>query len=211
MTEQQKEIETIKLRTYTFNLSDADVKRIAKKAGAYGISVSELLENFIADLVDGTFTNGSDERMYAGQWAERCFAFQQEKNLIQYLYGDFEYDFSTLENILSRIESTKAAIEKVENNIKNPDDSWKDLVYHKYNDDMTSYKCVPCYNSFEEYVANRKQELSDYKEEFEEAGQELKDFKDYFEKYMDGESYNWDDEVKNAMKWYAENISSKLD
>ena len=76
---------------------------------------------------------------------------------------------------------------------------------------MTSYKCVPCYNSFEEYVANRKQELSDYKEEFEEAGQELKDFKDYFEKYMDGESYNWDDEVKNAMKWYAENISSKLD
>lgn len=37
MTEQQKEIETIKLRTYTFNLSDADVERIAKKAGAYGI------------------------------------------------------------------------------------------------------------------------------------------------------------------------------
>lgn len=80
MTEQRKEIETIKPRTYSLNLSDADVERIAKSAGSYGLTVSELLENFIGDLVAGTYSNGSDERMYAEQWAERCwFALDPEK------------------------------------------------------------------------------------------------------------------------------------
>ena len=62
---QREEIETIKPRTITVNLSDADVKRLAEKSGEGGLTISELLENFIGDLVDGTYSNGSDERMYA--------------------------------------------------------------------------------------------------------------------------------------------------
>lgn len=46
------------------NLSDADVRRLAEKSGEGGLTISELLENFIGDLVDGTYSNGSDERMY---------------------------------------------------------------------------------------------------------------------------------------------------
>lgn len=65
---QKNEIETIKPRTITVNLSDADVKRLAEKSGEGGLTISELLENFIGDLVDGTYSNGSDERMYAEQW-----------------------------------------------------------------------------------------------------------------------------------------------
>lgn len=51
---QKNEIETIKPRTITVNLSDADVKRLAEKSGEGGLTISELLENFIGDLVDGT-------------------------------------------------------------------------------------------------------------------------------------------------------------
>ena len=54
------------------NLSDADVRRLAEKSGEGGLAISELLENFIGDLVDGTYSNGSDERMYAEQWYQRC-------------------------------------------------------------------------------------------------------------------------------------------
>ena len=56
---QKIEIETIKPRTITVNLSNADVKRLAEKSGEGGLTISELLENFIGDLVDGTYSNGS--------------------------------------------------------------------------------------------------------------------------------------------------------
>ena len=62
--EQQKEIATIKERTIHLNLSDADCKRISTYAAKANITVSQLLESFIGDLVNGTYTNGSDERDY---------------------------------------------------------------------------------------------------------------------------------------------------
>ncbi len=79
---QREEIETIKARNISLNLSDADVKRLCEKAGSVGLAVSELLESFIGDLVDGTYTNGSDERMYANEWFERCgFSWMSESFL----------------------------------------------------------------------------------------------------------------------------------
>lgn len=71
--QQKKEIETIRKRTIELELSDADVKRIAEKAGAHGMTVGKLLESFIGDLVCGTYSNGSDERDLAGQWFDRCW------------------------------------------------------------------------------------------------------------------------------------------
>ena len=44
---QREEIETIKPRTITVNLSDADVRRLAEKSGKGGLTISELLENFM--------------------------------------------------------------------------------------------------------------------------------------------------------------------
>lgn len=72
-TRQEQEIQTIAPRTLTLNLSAADCQRIAVAAGACGLTVAELLENFIGDLVHGTYTNGSDERDYAQQYVSRCW------------------------------------------------------------------------------------------------------------------------------------------
>lgn len=72
MSNKIEEAETVRERTISVKLSDADCKRVLAAAGQYGMTVGELLEKFIADLVDGTFTNGSDERMYARQWLNRC-------------------------------------------------------------------------------------------------------------------------------------------
>lgn len=54
-------------------LSKTDLRMLYNKAGAAGLTVGELLENFINDLIGGERTNGSDERMYAEQWFERCW------------------------------------------------------------------------------------------------------------------------------------------
>ncbi|MBW7573195.1 molecular chaperone GrpE [Caproiciproducens faecalis] len=72
-TQQRDEIETIKERNISIKLSDADVERLCNKTGESGLTVSELFQNFVGDLVDGTYSNGSDERMYANQWFDRCW------------------------------------------------------------------------------------------------------------------------------------------
>ena len=58
--EQQKEIETIRERKITVKLSDADCDRLARKCGKHGLTIGELIENFVGDLVGGTYSNGSD-------------------------------------------------------------------------------------------------------------------------------------------------------
>ena len=73
MSNQHEEVKTIKERNISIKLSDADVERLCNKLGEAGLTVSELLENLVGDLVDGTYSNGSDERMYANQWFDRCW------------------------------------------------------------------------------------------------------------------------------------------
>ena len=84
--EQQKEIATIKERTIHLNLSDADCKRISTYAAKANITVSQLLESFIGDLVNGTYTNGSDEGDCAQEWFERCgYGMNSEKTFLRYI------------------------------------------------------------------------------------------------------------------------------
>lgn len=59
------------------------VTEARESAGEYGLTIGELIENFVGDLVDGTYSNGS-ERMYAQQWFERCwFGMFPEPSLLQ--------------------------------------------------------------------------------------------------------------------------------
>lgn len=159
--EQQKEIETIRERKITVKLSDADCDRLARKCGEHGLTIGELIENFVGDLVGGTYSNGSDERDYADQWFERCW------------FGMFP----------------------------EPSDEWKDIVYHKYNDDRTSYECVPCYNSVDEYIASEKEDLESYKADLEEALEELKDMR---EDWKPEKEPNMDEEIELIKKWVKE-------
>ena len=61
--EQKKEIETIRERKITVKLSDADCDRLARKCGEHGLTIGELIENFVGDLVGGTYSNGIIENM----------------------------------------------------------------------------------------------------------------------------------------------------
>ena len=174
---QEEEIKTIKSRNYNLNLSDADVERLAEKALSYGLTAAELLENFIGDIVNGTYSNGSDERMYASEWAERCwFALDSpEKNLLQFLFGEDQYlscySYDDLFNIMERIDSAKEDVCLSEKEIANPTEDWKDLVRW----DHKKQEYVQSYANVEAYIENEKDCLRSYKEELEEAEQELQD------------------------------------
>ena len=102
-TEQQKEeIVTIVPRTINLNLSDADVKRLYIKAAGTSLTHEELIEKFIGDLVCGTYSNGSDERIYAEQWFDRC-DFSSYGTFLAYLVNDVIYDYFTdLQNTVTK-------------------------------------------------------------------------------------------------------------
>ena len=109
--EQKKEIETIRERKITVKLSDADYDRLARKCGEHGLTIGELIENFVGDLVDGTYSNGSDETIYANQWFDRCgFAMFPEPTLLNHLLStgyDPENYLNTMDNIDTAKEEKK--------------------------------------------------------------------------------------------------------
>lgn len=98
--EDKRDYELSLQRTITIRLPDDDIEALCRKAGGADLTVGELIENFISDLVGGSRTNGSDERMLAHQWFERCwFGIGQEITFLTYLidYGlvDEAMDFWT--------------------------------------------------------------------------------------------------------------------
>lgn len=107
LEEQRKEIETIRERNIGVRLSDADCRRIAEKAARVGMTVEELIASFIGDLVDGTYTNGSDERMYAQRWFDRCgFQMMAEETLLSWLVSTGGVDWF-MRNYHSKISFEK--------------------------------------------------------------------------------------------------------
>lgn len=110
---QQEELKTIRERTLTLRLSDADVKRICKKAGSVGLTVSELIENFIGDLVCGTYSNGSDERNYADNWFERC-CFDLAANPTFLRYSLSNYFFEDVIELYNDIQEEKEYLADLE-------------------------------------------------------------------------------------------------
>ena len=198
---QQKEIETIRERKITVKLSDADCDRLARKCGEHGLTIGELIENFVGDLVGGTYSNGSDERDYADQWFERCwFGMFPEPTLLNHLLN-LGYEPEHYLDMLENVETIKSDIEITKQNIAEPSDEWKDIVYHKYNDDRTSYECVPCYNSVDEYIASEKEDLESYKADLEEALEELKDMR---ADWKPEKEPNMDEEIELIKKWVKE-------
>ena len=102
-------------RNITIKLPDDDIDALCKKAAKVELTVSQLIENFVSDLIDGSRTNGSDERMYAQQWFERCwFSFPMEESFLSYLI-DFD-----------QIESAT--------------ETWDELAYYKNKDELDEYE-----------------------------------------------------------------------
>lgn len=119
---QKEEIKTIQERTIKVSLSDADCIRITNLCGEHGLTVGKLIKNFIGDLVDGTYSNGSDERMYAKQWFKRCyFGMFPEPTLLRHLlYNGYEPE--DYMNYLGYIETAKEEIKYLEEHPEEAED-----------------------------------------------------------------------------------------
>lgn len=139
--EQDKEIKTIKERIITLKLSDADCERISKKVGKHGLTVGQLLENFIGDLVGGTYSNGSDERYRAEQWFERCwFGMFPEETLLLHLL-EWGHDVDDFLNTYDELKHYEANPQEYDDEVKEAKENgeemlWFEQEYHDYTDEF---------------------------------------------------------------------------
>lgn len=87
----------------SLNLYPDDLKDFTLKAGNVGLTIGELLENFIGDLIASSHTrNGSDECDRAQAWFERCwFGMFPEDTFLHYLI-----ELGMLESFIDEVEYT---------------------------------------------------------------------------------------------------------
>lgn len=84
--DRSEEAKSIRPRPLYVPLSDQTAAAITEKAAYNGTTVSEIVSGFINDLVDGAQTRGSDERLFADQYFERCcYSFDDENTFIKSL------------------------------------------------------------------------------------------------------------------------------
>ena len=102
-----------KARNIILHLNDNDAEEVLNFCAKVNINISELIGNFLADLVGGSQCNGSDERAAALSWFRRSLldmyptryylSFLTEKgldleNIIDYL-DDFDSTTTDLNNV----------------------------------------------------------------------------------------------------------------
>lgn len=150
---QEAQILTVRKRNIAIKLSDADCESLVTKATSVGLTVDELLCNFIGDLIDGTYTNGSDERMYVNEWFNRCsFGNCQEGDLLDELLNSTDdlggFKVKSFLNIIDKIKILKNSIANYETFNKSYESDIQDLRedledylidYHSIIDDFLEY------------------------------------------------------------------------
>lgn len=98
----------LKDRKFTLRLTDSDCRTLSAFCGRHDITIETLLENFISDLIAGSCTNGSDERMYAREYFERTwmsYLYKSDQTLLSFLLEDLSLDlFVDLTNDLTEVE-----------------------------------------------------------------------------------------------------------
>lgn len=198
--QQKKEIETIRKRTIELELSDADVKRIAEKAGAHGMTVGKLLESFIGDLVCGTYSNGSDERDLAGQWFDRCwFGMFPEMTFLSYLveWGGIDEVMEAWDNIADSEENIKITQQELSSGVmqgrRGETYTWRDIT----NSDGT-----PSYSSVEEWEAEQRGYIEQEQDCLENDRETLSYYwNEYIAQKKEYQPGTLDEELKRVLDW----------
>lgn len=201
--QQQEEIKSIRKRTIELELSDTDIKRISEKAGAHGLTVGKLLENFIGDLVCGTYSNGSDERDLAGQWFERCwFGMFPDMTFLNYLieWGGLDEVLEAYDDIADCEEGIKITQEELASGVmtdrRGGTYTWRDI---------TNSNGTPSYSSVEEWEAEQRGYMEQEQDIMDSCRETISEhWNEYTAQKKEYKSGTFDEEMKKVLEWRQE-------
>ena len=188
------------------DLSDNVADRLLKLTGAHGMTISELVNNLLNDLVDGEQSNGSDERDLAERWFLRCsFGMFPDETFLRFLIKNRFDDvfFDAWDRKKSRSADEDRYKEELETGIMRSMDgyefTWQDL----YCNDKESGSRIPAYASKEEWELEVRQEMQDELDEIESCKETIHEYWDAYcaerkEYYAPG---TFDEEVQKVLEW----------
>lgn len=181
------------VRTIKLELSDEECEQLAEMAGKGGLSVSELLENFIQDLVGGERSNGSDERECAKQWYDRCwFGMFPERTFLCYLLK--EYGIDIFRKTIERKRECQEDIKFFMEDLTQSEKKWENAV------DIDGKR----YGSEEEYRSDLMEYLENLKSMVENAEEKINDLWGEFLSWTDMEEPDMKEEMENIEQWQRE-------
>lgn len=196
--EQEQEITTIKKRKFILELSDEGVDRLFAMAASVGMYPDRLLERFVGDLTEDTYSHGSDERTLAEQWFERCgFSFLPEKTFLNYL-GDRWWMFKSVMENLQTIKKDEAVIRKYQEELESGSIKGRGQTYTWK--DITSEK-KPVYKSREAWERDVKADIQAYQEEIKQLQEEIKSDWELYRKWTEEETGTFEEAMQELIKW----------
>lgn len=127
-------IQKYKERTVTLNLTDEDCERVSELCALNDVSVSELLANFIGDLVGRSSSHGCDERVFAQAYFDRCcYDVYGQETLLKWLIRES----IDIKEFLELTDELASAYEELREYEQNPEDYAEDIECMKQ---VISYK-----------------------------------------------------------------------
>lgn len=168
----------IKQRQFILELSDKETKAFIDKCTQDGTTPAEVLEGFICDLTGAERTRGSDERMFARQYYDRCgygmFFTDEYHTFTQWLLNSFEF-----ENLAAILDDKKTLEEEVTFLTKHPEKADEGEIESLNNDIADCNKQIA--EIYKEY-----QEATNKPDTLEEGLKGVIDYLAYIERIKEG-------------------------
>ena len=159
----------LKPQQFILNLSDADTAAFYQLACRNGTTPAEILTGFICDLIDGTQTRGSDERMYAQQYLDRCgYEMEAQQTFLLWLLKEWRIDDAA--QLLETAEDAAGDLAYYEQHPEEADPGFIDDL--KATQGQAQQEIADLYK---EYAAHMEQ-LREPAQEMQEATAEVKDY-----------------------------------
>lgn len=110
-------------KTIKVKLNEDTCRQLTVLCGMNGLTVGQLIENFIRDLT-GINSNGSDEHMYANAWFDRCNFFAEDSLLSDLL----ERDYSTIEEFIDTLDEIMYVEQEIVDISEHPENYTQDDI-----------------------------------------------------------------------------------
>ncbi|MEY8428578.1 hypothetical protein AALA00_12845 [Lachnospiraceae bacterium 46-15] len=185
------------------NVQKESWKSLWLMAKRYGISLEELLEQFVADLTCKAGSGGSDERELAERWYYRSFEMMEEDAFVSYLCSNEDLIEEVME-LKERIAKSEQYVYELRDRIKEEERTFvhkdkngkESLIAH-------SWKELG-YASREAWEEECEEEICEEKEILSENEERLKEIWEDFQRAKASQSAIYEEEMKKLDEFLAE-------
>ena len=154
-------------RAFTLELTDEDIIAFIERCYWDGTTPAEVLEGFINDLIGGEASRGSDERLLASDYYDRCgYGSSFCGTFAQWLFN--RYGGGTVSSVAVALNDIETLREEIAELKKNPDEAREEEI-----------------KKLEAEIAEDKEFIEEFYREYKESTTEPKALEEGLDRLLD--------------------------